>query len=91
MLVRYRRASHAVWRYSHDSVLVLAAPDQDVVALTGTAEDLWQLLWEPLTVAEAGHSLAAAYAGPAAEIAKDIAPVLDDLVERGVVDRVTSP
>lgn len=91
MLFLYRRASRAVWRQCHDRVLVLPAPEDEIVALTGTAEDLWQLLGEPLAVDEAARSLAAAYAGLVSEIRKDIAPVLDDLVGRGVADRVTAP
>lgn len=91
MSVYYGRASGTVWRYGHGSVLVLPSPGTDVVALSGTAEDLWQLLAEPLTVEELAGILAEAYEESAAEITTDIVPMLHDLVERRVLNRMASP
>lgn len=91
MPATFRRASDAVWRQSHDGVLVLAAPDHDVVSLTGAAAALWQLLDVPRTVDEAARALAEAYSGAPQQIAADLDPLLADLVARGVVDRVTRP
>jgi hypothetical protein len=88
--VKYRRASRTVWRHAHGSVLVLPMSGHDVMHLTGTGDDLWQLLAEPLTVDQAARRLADIYDRSPDEIIQDIAPVLDDLVARGVVDRMNS-
>lgn len=91
MPVYYGRTSGTVWRHAHGSVLVLPAAGADVVVLSGTAEDLWQVLREPLTVEAAARSLADAYDESPMEVTKDISLLLDDLVARGVVDRVNAP
>jgi hypothetical protein len=79
-----------VWRHAHGSVLVLPMSGHDVMHLTGAGDDLWQLLAEPLTVDEVASRLAEIYDRSPEEIIQDIAPVLDDLVARGVVDLVNS-
>ncbi len=88
MPVRYRRASRTVWRNAHGTVLVLPTAGDDVLALVGTGADLWQLLSEPLTVDQAARQLAEVYDRSPGAIAPDIAPVLDDLAIRGVLDRL---
>jgi hypothetical protein len=89
--VRYRRSKRTVWRHIHGSVLVRPTADVSVIALTGTGEDLWHLLSAPLTIEELAHCLGDRYARPAADIMRDIAPVLDELVTRGVLDEATQP
>lgn len=86
MLVWYRRANRTVWRHIHGSVLVRPAADISVIALTGTGEDIWHLLSTPLTIDQLAHRLGDRYARPADDIVRDIAPILDELVTRGVLD-----
>jgi len=88
--VRYRRASRTVWRNAHGTVLVLPTESNDVLALIGTGAQLWQLLSEPLTVDQAARQLAEVYDRSPEVITPDIAPVLDDLATRGVLDRLVS-
>lgn len=87
MRTKYRRSGSAVWRHSHDGVLVLANLDQEVVALTGTADDLWQLLDTPRTLDQVSGLLAEAYAGSPEQITADLARLLADLVERRVLEQ----
>lgn len=91
MRVEYRRAAGAVWRHGHGGVLVLVEPGRDVVVLSGGAADVWSALAEPRTVDDIGRTLATTYTRLADEMTADVAPLVDDLVERGVVDRVTTP
>lgn len=87
MLVRYRRAVGVVWRQAHGSVFVLPDSRGDVVVLSGTGEDLWWLLTEPMTIDQAAHRLAEIYGVPESAVSRDVTPVLADLAARGVLER----
>ena len=87
MPVQYCRATRVVWRLGHGSVLVLPVSGDHVHALTGAAEGLWQLLVEPLTVQQAASRLAEFYDVSSGEVLREIAPLLDELVGRGVLER----
>ncbi len=86
MLVRYRRAAGAVWRHAHGSVFVLPSSASDVVVLTDSGQDLWWLFEESMTIDEAAHRLAEIYGITADKVSRDVAPVVDDLARRGVLD-----
>jgi Coenzyme PQQ synthesis protein D (PqqD) len=88
--VQYCRATRIVWRLGHDTVLVLPLSGDHVHVISGAAEGLWQLLVEPLTVHQAASSLAEIYDVSSDEILQEIAPLLDDLVGRGVLERMGS-
>jgi hypothetical protein len=88
--VQYRRAGRTVWRYAPGTVLVLPMAGDDLLALVGTSADLWRLLAEPLTVDQTARRLAEVYDTSPDAIRQDIAPVLDDLASRGVLDRLDS-
>jgi len=87
VLVRYRRAPGVVWRQAHGSVFVLPDGDREIVVLTGTGEDLWWLLADPMTIDQAAHRLAEIYGVPDAAVSRGVAPVLADLAARGVLER----
>lgn len=91
MPVRYRRSNRTVWRHIHGSVLVRPTAGVSVIALTGTGEDLWHLLSEPLTIEELAHCLGERYAQPIDDIMCDIAPILDELVNHGALVEATQP
>jgi hypothetical protein len=86
----YSRAEGTLWRQGHGSVLVLAFPGREVIALQGSGSVLWQLLAEPLTVPKAASRLAELYDISAEKVAQDIQPVLDELAERRIVNRSQS-
>jgi hypothetical protein len=56
------------------------------VSLTGTGVALWELLSEPMDLTELSAVLSQAFATQREVIAADIRPVLDELVQRGVVE-----
>ena len=87
MLVRYRRATGVVWRQAHGSVFVLPDGGREVVVLTGTGEELWWLLADPMTIDQAAHRLAEIYGVPDTAVSRDVAPVVTDLAARGVLER----
>lgn len=83
---RYRRAAGVPSRTVADRV-ILARPDRDDFdALTGSAVAVWNLLQEPRTVAELVETLAWAYRTPRGQIERDVAALLRDLLERGVIE-----
>jgi hypothetical protein len=84
---RYRRATGVVWRQAHGSVFVLPDARGDVVVLTGTGEQLWWLLADPMTIDQAAHRLADIYGVSDAAVSRDVAPVVADLAARGVLER----
>jgi len=87
VLVRYWRATGVVWRHAHGSVFVLPGGGREVVVLTGTGEELWWLLADPMTIDQAAHRLAEIYGVPDAAVSRDVAPVVADLAARGVLER----
>jgi hypothetical protein len=67
-------------------VLLLPAAEGELVSLTGTGVTLWELLAEPVELAELSAILSQAYATRPDVIATDIQPVLDELVRRGLIE-----
>jgi hypothetical protein len=85
--VRYARRDGVLWRHSSDAVILLApSGGGQVFTLEGSGVDLWQLLSEPIALEDAADALAEAYGTTAADVAADIAPVLDELSRREVVE-----
>ena len=66
--------------------LLLRAGSSDVLHLDAVASDIWRLLVEPATLEQLADELAEAYDVSAQRVAADLAPVLDLLVVRGVVE-----
>ncbi|MFW5899556.1 MAG: PqqD family protein, partial [Jiangellaceae bacterium] len=80
-----------VWRHSSGGVLVLPVSGSEVVTLSGTGEDVWELLSEPHTVQALGQRLAERYAAPQATVLAELGSVLDELSGRGVLVRTDRP
>lgn len=91
MLPQYSRASQLVWRHTSGGVLVLPVPAGEVVALSGTGEDVWELLGEPHSVPALAQRLAGRYGARQATVMAELLPVLDDLSGRGVLVRTDRP
>ncbi len=91
MLPQYSRSSQLVWRHTSGGVLVLPVPAGDVVTLSGTGEDVWELLDEPQTVPALAQRLAARYGVRQATVTAELLPVLADLSVRGVLVRTDRP
>ena len=86
MTRRYARRERVLWRRSGDAVVLLPADGSQVFTLEGSGVDLWQLLAEPIALDEAARALADVYGTTSDEVAADIAPVLEELSRREVIE-----
>jgi hypothetical protein len=89
--VRFRRVVGVPSRTVADRVILAPPGREDYDALTGPAVAIWNLLQEPRTLVELVDTLAWAYQAPRAEIERDIRALIDDLLERGVVEGSPDP
>ncbi|MGH3371757.1 MAG: PqqD family protein [Nocardioidaceae bacterium] len=74
-----------LWRRTYDRVVLLLPGSGEFVTLKGTGCDLWAALEAPGSLGELAERLAEAYGAPVAQIAADIAPVIDELGRCGAV------
>jgi hypothetical protein len=85
------RRADVLWRATLDGVVIRRPGEDDaraVVKLGGTGRSLWDALDEPSTFDELCDRLAASHGAERAVVAADLAPVIEDLVARSVVERV---
>ena len=82
------RRADVLWRATLDGVLVRPVGATEVVKLAGTGRALWAALDEPASFDELCAQLAAAHRADEATVAADLGPVIDDLVSRGVLERI---
>ena len=82
------RRADVLWRATMDAVLIRPPGASELTKLAGTGRSLWAVLEEPASFDDVVARLATAYAAEIDEVAADVAPVIDDLVERGVLERV---
>jgi len=87
MTGRYVRSPRVVWRATLDGVLLrpLDAGDIRPVLLNGSGGLLWNELASPTSVEALCERLAAATGSDPAVISADVRPVLDQLVQAGIV------
>jgi hypothetical protein len=84
--MRYARRERVLWRRSGDAVVLLPADGSQVFTLEGSGVDLWHLLSKPIALDEAADALAEAYGTTSDQVAADIAPVLEELSRRDVIE-----
>ena len=84
--MRYARRERVLWRQSGDAVVLLPADGSQVFTLEGSGVDLWYQLSEPIAIDEAADALAEAYGTTSDQVAADIAPVLEELSRRDVIE-----
>ncbi len=69
--------------------VVLAPPGrEDFELLSGPAGTIWRFLEEPMTQADLVDSLSELYGATRDMIASDVRPLLEDLLERGLIREV---
>ena len=85
--VRWVRAASALWRRLHDGVMLLNDSDDRPLTVTGPGRAIWELLQDPIEEEELVEVLAEVYGQPVDDVRRDIAPVLDELVERRLAER----
>lgn len=85
---RYVRDRRVLWRRTADGIVVRRRERQPGT-ISGTGEVLWDLLEEPRTLTALADELSHVYSASADQIARDIAPVLDELTAVGIVSIVS--
>ncbi len=83
--VLYARRAECTWRRTLDGVLVLAAKADAPVHIGGSGALAWDLLSEPMTMTELIAGLTDAYDLRPEVLVGDIARLVDQLVQLGVV------
>jgi hypothetical protein len=82
------RAERVLWRRTLSGVVVLPLHGTDEpVELRGPAAGIWELLAEPMTVADLVAAVAAAYGVDEQQVANDVGEALDVLSELGALCR----
>lgn len=74
-----------LWRTVIDGVLILSRGADEPVLLTGSGVALWSALDQPASLADVVHRLARDHQTDRATVESDLAPVVADLVDRGVL------
>jgi type IV secretory pathway TrbD component len=85
---RYRRSPAALHRTVGHEVLLAGADRESFDVLPGTAASVWTLLEKSATLPELSDELARTYGTPVERIVADVAPLLDELVRRGWLERI---
>ncbi len=83
---RILRRADVLWRATLDAVLIRPLDGGDLTRLAGTGRALWAAIEEPTTFADLCTTLAGVHDADATAIAIDVGPVIDDLIDRGVVE-----
>jgi hypothetical protein len=82
------RRADVLWRATIDGVLIRPLGASTLTKLAGTGRALWALLDEPASFDELCARLAADHDVEVEVVAADLAPVIDDLVAEGVLERI---
>jgi hypothetical protein len=80
------RATRVLWRRTEGGVVVLVPGDDEFIHLTGTGVAVWDALVVPRTRHELARLLANSYRADPVDVAGDVAPVIDQLVGRRVLE-----
>jgi hypothetical protein len=86
--VLVQRAPAVLWREAEFGVVLLAPRDREPLTLTGTGRALWHALAAPIAPAALAAELATVFDTDPARVEADIAPVLAELHELGVIETV---
>jgi hypothetical protein len=79
------RRADVLWRRVAGGILIRRRGIDETVMLSGTGVELWGEIGSPVAVGQLARRLADTHDAEVATVAADLATVLDDLVERGVV------
>lgn len=87
--VRYVRGVEVLWRRNPGEVVFLALGDDEVVRLPGTGAALWDHLTHAVALDDLATRLARDFSADSHQVATEVQTLLDELVRRGAVARVT--
>ena len=82
------RSRDVVWRRSLDAVLILPAGAVEPLTLAGSGLQLWELLEEPISIADLTSTLAEIHEVNETVVAHDLDVVLERLVKFGIVEEI---
>lgn len=83
---RYARRGDLLWRETFDRVLVVVPGTDEVLAISETGIPIWHQLAEPLSLVEIASRIAPSYDIAPASILEGIGPLIEELVERRLVE-----
>jgi coenzyme PQQ synthesis protein D (PqqD) len=83
---RFRRNGQVLWRRTGDGAILAHVDDDGFERLSPTGAAVWELLAEPTTIETVSAELAEVFEGTEAAIDGDVATIIDQLVERGLVE-----
>jgi hypothetical protein len=87
-LTRFRQARGVLSRSFGGEVILAPSDREEFESLSRTAADVWSLLAQPRSLGDIVRSLEDAYAAPGTRIARDVEPLISDLADRGLIERV---
>lgn len=85
------RSPSVLWRRMQGAVLLLRPGEQEVVELAGSGVALWEALETPRTDDDLVGELARRYGTDVATVGPDTMAAVEDLLDRGVLRRVSGP
>jgi hypothetical protein len=88
---RWVRSPETLWRSASGTLVILpqGADDRTPLVVSGSAALVWELLATPITLQELANRLSQLCDTSAQVIARDLAPVLDQLNAETAVQRVS--
>jgi hypothetical protein len=88
-MVQWRRDERTLWRAGFAGSLVVLTPVDDAAFVVhGPGAALWAELEAPHSLDDIATSLALQYDVDAATIARDLAPILEELLAHGAVTKI---
>jgi len=84
---RWVRTETVLWRRVPGAVLLLGVNTRDPIAVSGPGADLWELLGEEIAESTVCAALGSVYDAEETTVAADVRQVLEELEERGLVER----
>lgn len=87
---RWVRSPETLWRSANGTLVLLphGADDRSPLVVSGSAALVWELLATPITLPELADRLSQLYGTSAQVIARDLAPLLNQLNAATAVQRV---
>jgi len=87
---RWQRRPDTGWRATLGGLVLLPHRRSDPVTLAGSAVALWTQLAHPTSEPDLARRLAEQFDADAVEVARDIRPLLDELLALGAVEKVAT-
>lgn len=87
-LQRFRQSKAVLSRRVGAEVILAARERRDFNALEGPAAEAWRFLEVPRTLPDLAAAVARRFDEPAERVFPEVSALLDDLIERGLIEEV---